>query len=229
MGANDDLVKGQSTFHVELMETSRIIANATTKSFVILDELGRGTSTHDGVAVRLFNVKALSFSLIQCYMIASILPHSITFRSPMQRYSISPRHSAASQCSLHITQCSRSSNVRSTTPFSSSTWAIRLISTMRPRATTTRMNWPLLKIFSVTFLYKLQPGVEKNSFGLNVAQLANIAPSVVEKARVMSAKLKAEVREHQMEHCLCAICVERVNISDIGQRQETARKLLQED
>ena len=49
--ASDNLVQGQSTFMVEMLEVANIINNATQKSLLILDEIGRGTSTLDGLSI----------------------------------------------------------------------------------------------------------------------------------------------------------------------------------
>ncbi len=63
IGASDNLAKGDSTFMVEMKEMSNIINNATEKSFIILDEVGRGTSTNDGLSIAIAIVEYLSKNL----------------------------------------------------------------------------------------------------------------------------------------------------------------------
>ena len=65
VGASDNLARGRSTFMVEMVETAAILAQATERSFVILDEVGRGTSTFDGMALAWAVVEAVH-SQIKC-------------------------------------------------------------------------------------------------------------------------------------------------------------------
>lgn len=68
IGASDDLARGRSTFMVEMIETATILNQATEKSFVILDEVGRGTSTYDGLSIA-WSVMEHLYAINKCRVI----------------------------------------------------------------------------------------------------------------------------------------------------------------
>ena len=77
VGASDDLAFGQSTFMVEMSETANILANATENSLVILDEIGRGTSTFDGLSIAWSVVEYLSKNM-KCKTLFATHYHELT-------------------------------------------------------------------------------------------------------------------------------------------------------
>lgn len=77
IGASDDLNNGQSTFMVEMIEVANIINNATSKSLVLLDEVGRGTATYDGMSIAWAVLEHIS-QIIKCKTLFSTHYHEIT-------------------------------------------------------------------------------------------------------------------------------------------------------
>jgi DNA mismatch repair protein MutS len=77
VGAADNLARGRSTFMVEMVETAAILASATPNSLVILDEIGRGTSTYDGLAIAWAVVEAMH-DQVRCRTMFATHYHELT-------------------------------------------------------------------------------------------------------------------------------------------------------
>jgi len=145
VGASDDLSKGQSTFMVEMNETANILNNATRRSLVILDEIGRGTSTFDGLSIA-WSVAEFLHDEIGCRALFATHYHEIT---DLER-------TKSGVANLNV--------------------AVR--------------EWN----DQVIFLRKILPGRADQSYGIQVARLAGLPDSVLNRAKEILNNLeKAEI------------------------------------
>ena len=145
VGAADDLARGRSTFMVEMVETAAILNQASTRSLVILDEIGRGTATFDGLSIAWATVEHLH-DVNKCRALFATHFHELT--------ALSPRLAR-----LH-------------------------------NATVRVKEWQ----GDVVFLHEVVPGSADRSYGIQVAKLAGLPLSVIERARLVLAKLEQEDR-----------------------------------
>ncbi len=142
VGASDNLARGRSTFMVEMVETAAILSQATNRSLVILDEIGRGTSTYDGLAIAWAVVEAMH-NEVKCRTLFATHYHELT------------RLAGRLDClSLHHVRARE--------------WKGDLV-----------------------LLHEVADGAADRSYGIAVAKLAGLPPSVVARARSVLAKLEA--------------------------------------
>src|SRR5688500_17777100 len=107
VGASDNLVRGQSTFMVEMAETSAILHTATSRSLVLLDEIGRGTSTYDGVSIA-WAVSEYLHDRIGCKTVFATHYHELTQLSDelvaVRNYNVAVREAGEEVLFLHRLQ-----------------------------------------------------------------------------------------------------------------------------
>ena len=141
VGASDDLTSGQSTFMVEMNETSLIINNATENSLVILDEIGRGTATFDGLSIA-WSVAEHLHDTIKARTLFATHYHELTdlsrTREAVENYNVAVRE-----------------------------WNDDII-----------------------FLRKILPGTADKSYGIQVARLAGLPPTIIERAKDILSHLE---------------------------------------
>jgi DNA mismatch repair protein MutS len=145
VGAADDLARGRSTFMVEMVETAAILNQAGPRSLVILDEIGRGTATFDGLSIAWATVEHLH-DVNKCRALFATHFHELTALS-------------ARLDRLH-------------------------------NATVRVKEWQ----GDVVFLHEVMAGSADHSYGIQVAKLAGLPASVIERAKLVLAKLEQEDR-----------------------------------
>jgi DNA mismatch repair protein MutS len=145
VGAADDLARGHSTFMVEMVETAAILNQAGERALVILDEIGRGTSTFDGLSIAWATIEHLHESN-RCRTLFATHFHEMTAL-------------AAKLNRLHN-------------------------ATMRVK------EWH----GDVVFLHEVVPGAADRSYGIQVAKLAGLPATVIERAKLVLAQIEAEDR-----------------------------------
>ena len=145
VGAADDLARGRSTFMVEMVETAAILNQAGERALVILDEIGRGTATFDGLSIAWATVEHLH-GVNKCRALFATHFHELTaLAARLER--------------LH-------------------------------NATVRVKEWQ----GEVVFLHEVVAGSADRSYGIQVAKLAGLPASVIERAKVVLAKLEQEDR-----------------------------------
>ncbi len=141
VGAHDDLSSGMSTFMVEMTESANILNHATRASLVVLDEVGRGTSTYDGISIAQALVEHIH-DRVGCRTLFATHYHELT------------------------------------------ALADRL-----PRVCNQRVE-VVEEGDRVTFLHRVVPGGADRSYGIHVAALAGLPPSLIARARQVLAELE---------------------------------------
>ena len=124
-GANDDLSRGQSTFMVEMNETANIVNNATERSLVILDEIGRGTSTFDGLSIAWSVAEFLHDKIRGAHALRHALPRADQ-SSPRSAAAFATSTSRCANGTSRSFSCARSSRAARTraTAFKSRGWPV---------------------------------------------------------------------------------------------------------
>ncbi|KAM9316821.1 DNA mismatch repair protein Msh6 [Gastrophryne carolinensis] len=164
LGASDRIMAGESTFFVELSETSSILQHATQHSLVLLDELGRGTATFDGTAIASAVVQELS-ERMRCRTLFSTHYHSL-----VEDYSHSAAVRLGHMVSPHIKSLYK-------VPVAPSTF---LTACFHFKACMVENECEDPSQETITFLYKFIKGACPKSYGFNAARLANIPDDIIQ-------------------------------------------------
>lgn len=183
MGAHDDIMAGRSTFMVELSETAQILQTAGPRSLVLLDELGRGTSTHDGCAI----AYAVLAQLVKARSLTLFSTHYPALTAVAEETRM-----AGLVANCYMSYMLDDTAEASFGPFAYGSYAPRQYphaSLCQPQGADAEAD-SYHKESNVTFLYRLVPGTSA-SFGLNVARLAGLPQPVLALAFAKAREMEA--------------------------------------
>ncbi|OLY78249.1 DNA mismatch repair protein msh6 [Smittium mucronatum] len=188
LGARDNLLMGRSTFMVEMAETASFLSLATKNCFVAVDELGRGTSTHDGESVA-FSVLHTIASRIGCLSIFSthygLLANDLCGDINHKKDEISNKNeSSIPQSLMSIEKSTKDSNGGN---FNRRLKSITYSPHIRPMYMDCLVDQDAHR---VTFLYKLKYGIAEKSHGMNVAHMAGIDLNIVKRAESVASEFE---------------------------------------
>lgn len=237
VGATDHLAQGVSTFMVEMLESAAILSAATPRTLCIIDELGRGTSTYDGFGLAWAIAKEVAVS-VRATLLFSTHFHEMT-KLASQFPCVQNFHFGAD-----IVESTSAKSGAASAPTAQSSGGDVANSGSHPRTASPAAGRTMERL---CFSYKLESGPCGRSYGLYVAELAQMPDEVVARARVKAAELErfdegvrgdgeardrateemnAEAEQRLAQYALRVRCLE--NIHDEEERKEARQRLREE-
>ena len=191
VGASDSQLKGVSTFMAEMLETASIIKTATRDSLIVIDELGRGTSTYDGFGLA-WAIAEHIINEIRCQALFATHFHELTALAK-EHPEVKNLHVTSLVSDSHNNNNNNNTTDNTTTnndPNDSDTEMQDSPADDPPSTKATQAIRPRSTAHSVTLLYSVHEGICDQSFGIHVAEVVAFPQKVIKMARLKAEQLE---------------------------------------